>query len=39
MTWNEVVDSAIDAGAIVSVKSEGRVLCYADGKHVLTLIS
>ncbi len=35
--WDEVVDSAIEAGAVVSVQSERRVLCYAEGRLVMTV--
>jgi hypothetical protein len=37
--WDEVVDSAIEAGAVVSVQSEGRVRCYAKGKLIFTLFN
>jgi hypothetical protein len=37
MEWSEVVNSAIEAGAVVSVQSEGRVFCYSDGKLIATV--
>ena len=37
-SWNEVVNSAIESGAVVSVQSEGRVSCYAEGKLILTFL-
>jgi hypothetical protein len=37
VSWDEVVNSAIEAGAVVSVQSEGRVFSYSDGKLVATV--
>jgi len=37
VTWEEVVNSAIEAGAVVSIQSGRRVLCYDEGKHIMTL--
>lgn len=38
-TKREVANSAIEAGAIVSVQNEGRVFCYAEGKLIFTLFN
>jgi len=37
--WSEVVNSAIEAGAVVSVQSERGVLCYADGMLLFTVLN
>jgi len=38
--WDEVVDSAIEAGAVVSVQNrEGSLLCYAEGKLIMKIFN
>jgi hypothetical protein len=39
ISWDEVVNSAIESGAVVSVQSEGGVSCYAEGKLILRMFN
>ena len=39
VSWDEVVNSAIEAGAVVSIQNGRRVLCYAEGRHVMTVFN